>query len=209
VEDHRISRAPPQSHAGHVAYSTPTPPRPSGPQIGASAPRRWRTTASPRLLANPTPVMSHTPALEMRSSLSAEPGTGDGDPRPSQPLPVPAAPRSALARLGGGGSPHLQGFPPIPRLDALVPVPSSYKSTLKRSDHAIDPRLILPLFPSPFARLSGITDQPQMATKSIMPHKRNPLKNTSLIMESRKNWDYSLFCGIMSSPPKWKRMLFL
>jgi hypothetical protein len=21
--------------------------------------------------------------------------------------------------------------------------------------------------------------------------------------------DYSLFCGIMSSPPKWKRMLFL
>ena len=32
-------------------------------------------------------IASHTPALEMRSSLSAEPGTGDGNPRPTQRPP--------------------------------------------------------------------------------------------------------------------------
>jgi hypothetical protein len=83
------------------------------PQIGAAAPSRWRTTASPGGVAMPIP------ALEMRSSPSAEPGTGDVNQR----TPQTSLPRSALPRLRGGAHRISRGFchaHPSPG-DALVP----------------------------------------------------------------------------------------
>jgi hypothetical protein len=109
---------------GRLRTHQPFAPWLSVPQIGAYAPRRWRTTASPAVPAQPAPVAWHTPALEMRSFPSAEPaGRRQTTHTPALSPLAQRPPRSALARLGGGGPPHLQRFPSNQRRLPGIPQP--------------------------------------------------------------------------------------